>query len=273
MSIVNAARQLLPPFLFAFAKKIYSWKVGFSGSYADYDQALLASSGYDNSHVADKALLTLREQIKSLPGTPTSERTQQLLSSIAIAGLDMGCTPTSILDFGGGGGYYYFDIERLVPGRLKNWVVVETPSMVKSMKTIEDDVIRFTDSFPRPGTARYDLVLASGSIQYCRAPYTELQHCLRLGKYICLNRVPVIDGFADRLTVQTVPKSIYKNTSFPAWFLSHERLMKEIHDIGGEILSYWDVPQDAPLLDGKTIIYRGYLIKSHDPDTATYPPA
>jgi putative methyltransferase (TIGR04325 family) len=70
---------------------------------------------------------------------------------------------------------------------------------------------------------------------------------------ILVDRTALIAG-EDRLTIQKVTPDIY-DASYPAWFLSQERVQRMIESAGYTLQAEWEA--DRLPLDGKTVAFKG----------------
>ena len=99
-------------------------------------------------------------------------------------------SPIKVLDFGGGSGLAFYEINRLFPGLISEWSVVETELLVKMAKNTENEMLRFHPSIKSATKHnRYDLVFASSSIPYTSNPLDTLQQLIDIqAKNIIITR-------------------------------------------------------------------------------------
>ena len=84
---------------------------------------------------------------------------------------------------------------------------------------------------------RPNLLLLSGVLQCLPQPYVMLESLLRLGlEHVIVDRVAFLNRDEDRLTIQTVPETIYP-ASYPSWFLSESRFRAMFRDTGYTIVA------------------------------------
>lgn len=97
--------------------------------------------------------------------------------TISIIGLSNLRDGSVILDFGGGAGVHYFTLKRNFPMLKLNWIVVETPEMVRQAKSLENLELKFVDSIENAVILfnNFDLILANSSLQYCSEPLIQLR--------------------------------------------------------------------------------------------------
>jgi putative methyltransferase (TIGR04325 family) len=206
---------------------------GFFGNYRTFAEALADSTGYDTEAVARSAMA---------PVTIPTEVADQILSVLPEG-------VREVLDVGGAGGHYC----RLIRSRIPDvrCTVLETPGLVKVLQPLAPDWLRFVER----AEGSFDLALMSGVLQYLERPLEMFDSIS--ARHVIINRHPAIEGSRDRLTVQRVSKP-YRAT-YPAWFFSRQRFMDHVRRTH-EVVTTWKVPHDAPLLDGRRIVFEGMLL-------------
>ena len=257
MSLKSLARDLAPPFIWrgaSAAKRALSKPpppapvYGHSGDYRTFDEALAASTGYD----CDEAVAYAMRETMAIDQQRCSHAAMRLLAAIEYAYIRSGAL--RVLDFGGGLGGHYLIAKAHVP--VESWTVCELPRMAKIGRKhwAGDKTISFTD---RIQDQRPTIVLASGSLQYCRDPYSVLALLIALkANFVILDRLPIMTR--QRLTVQLVPPHLFGG-SFPAWFLEEEKVCATLH--GYALTLQWRLPEHVAQIDGQLHdVYRGMLL-------------
>jgi putative methyltransferase (TIGR04325 family) len=113
----------------------------------------------------------------------------------------------NVLDFGGACGAHYFHLRSLIDKDLKlNWVVVETPTMVKYAKELETDELSFFDNFADAinKLGKVDLLHTSGTLQCVDNPQkylTEIINCN--AKWLLFNRLGLNKLDRDIITIHS----------------------------------------------------------------------
>ena len=237
---------------------------GFFGSYASWEEALAHSTGYTAASVIQGTLERRRLFMESLdsPNNLLDERTQQLLSVVAVLLSERPLTALKVLDFGGSFAAYYYLLRRALPHLKIEWTVVETEEMVQSQQPFVESGLQWRSSLPEPSEAGdkiFDLCWASSSLPYVPEPYLILKKLVQLGRFVAVTRTMFIDDSVDKIAVQRIPPEIFTG-SYPAWFFSREKFIASAQKLG-RLKINWDVPQDTFLFEGKKIIAAGYLIE------------
>ena len=150
--------------------------------------------GYENERLAEvvfRKTALYRNQLRDGPSIITLSDTPALF----VAGLAWHPSePLRVLDFGGACGAHYFLMRALFPpARVAfRWHVVETQTMARRARELEDAELRFFDSLPKAVAALgpIDVVFASGALQCVPDPYQCLADLLACGgRYLALTRV------------------------------------------------------------------------------------
>ena len=221
-------RRALNPFK-PLVKRFYGLRA--VGDFKSWDEALARSSGYEAEAVL-KATLAATINTEEI-GNKSNPAVERILTTIQEL------HPVRILDFGGGMGKFYFTLRSKIP--VVNWDVVELPATVQVARNLKNEKLHFYSSIaaaPKP-----DLVVASGSLQYCQSPVSVLDELKELQVPIILDRVPIVDRAQLSIQIVTVP---FK-ARLPLWFIT-------LQDIG-DFRYRWDCGEGI-WLKSKYIQYR-----------------
>lgn len=254
--------QLTPPLIFNLVKH---FKNGFRGNYSSYSEAREKCEGYETCIIVETTLVnTLQYRVECINNQAVQNQ-MNLLSVVLLSLKDMKIPDNgtiNVLDFGGAMGGYYFFLRRHLGSFVRlNWIVCETEEIVKAAKeNLEEDGLSFVSSLDHiPAEQKFDIILASSSLQYTDSPTDFFAKLSRFKhEYMIIDRCPMAEINKDRLTIQKVAKSVYKG-SYPCWFFSKEKWMSLISKTH-EIKLNWN-SADAALLDFKEIICQGVLLK------------
>jgi putative methyltransferase (TIGR04325 family) len=275
-------RNLTPPIVWNFAKKRlpglvracggHYTHIRFTGDYTTFDEARRAATGYD----APAILAATRHAIALVRDgrhrwerdamiSDTDELPWTLLACLLRIAAKNGTRSLRVLDFGGSlGSTYYWCRPFLSPDIALSWTVVEQPDHVALGKAeFENAELRFAYTVEEALRRSVpDVLLISGVLHFLPDPeaFLEEMRTWRIA-HLILDRESLWAHPHHRLTVQHVPEEIYP-ASYPAWFLSSDRILGAIrrdYDL------LWSAPDtEAWEIDGESVpnITRFFRLKS-----------
>lgn len=176
--------------------------------YATYEGALDAcpNKGYANEDLAKVIYWRtkkLKEDLDS--GADTGRNITEALDLAAAALRDIG-SGSRVLDFGGACGATYFVVKKILGRNHKlEWAVIETPTMCKYGKNLENGELRFFRDIreAKGSMSEIDFINVSGSLQYVDRPYGFLGDILgNNAKFILFSRMCFNAGDRDIITIQ-----------------------------------------------------------------------
>lgn len=233
-------RSLQPPFWRRTLRRIRRLlpkrpAYGFLGQYANWQEASTAATGYDDVRILEKTKKAVKKVLdgnaafeRDSIAFKVPERNETLMRAIGEAHSSHPESLT-VVDFGGSLASAFLQ-HRQELHRIKNlsWNIIEQEQVVRAGRQLfHEPQLRFfaqLDEVLRGG--RPDIVLFSSVLQYLEDPASVIKAVQKHKvPYIFIDRTPVIEESADRLTVQRVDPRIYP-ASYPAWLFSHEKLMK-----------------------------------------------
>jgi len=267
----RAARGLLPPVVTRLLRRPPPPSPSFTGDFRSYEEAARAasSSGYEDHAALARTLATTadyRARIARSPDVAVEPRVLQTLSAILLGIERAKGEKVRILDFGGGVGLHFFTLSPFLARRWSvDWTVCELPALVRAGREAHGGDIRFVEDLSALGDERFDVVLASGSIQYVPDPVATCEALLDRCDALVINRTPFISAATDRLVVQEV-RMEQGIVRYPAWFLSRERWWAFFARRGYRVDLAWPVPEDGAVLDGGPVGYWGLLARRHGVD-------
>ncbi len=263
MNLKTLIKDCCPPILVKLLRRRFLNT--FTGNYNSWAEAQLHASGYDSDvifhRVREAALKVKRGEAvferDSVCFYHEEYRWPALACLLAIAAERGG--KLNVLDFGGALGSFYFQHRKFF-NRLKSirWSVIEQTRFVECGKNeFQNEELRFYSNIDEClANEKVDVVFLSGVLQYLEMPKSIL---IELSKgnadYILIDRTPFIIGSNDRLTVQSVPESIYK-ASYPAWFFSTNKFDELISKIGYRLIEEFDGDDDVGI--GK---FKGHFLE------------
>jgi putative methyltransferase (TIGR04325 family) len=193
---------------------------------------------------------------------------QQLLAALAVVLSEHQVTSLKVLDFGGSWGMFYHYLQRALPGITLDWLIIETEATVKTFASCAENHLRWQATLPdvpegsiRSRDKTFDLCLASAVLHHVDFPETMVQRLAKLGRYVLINRIPVLDREEDQMVFQRCSNSSDQDLNLPAWLFSEKKLVRLLQSLGKLRLD-WTVPQDKATLEGKSVSFRGYLLQA-----------
>jgi putative methyltransferase (TIGR04325 family) len=239
--------------------------VSFSGNYDTWLDAESHSIGYDSENIIKRVL---DASLKVKRGEAVFERDSvcfykeeyrwpTLSCFLSIAAEHDG--KLNVLDFGGALGSFYFQHKKFFSRLNKvSWSVIEQEHFVDCGKReLQTEELKFYFNIEEfLSKEKVDVIFLSGVLQCLENPESMFMALSEIkADYILFDRTPIIEAAKDRLTVQSVPESIYK-ASYPAWFFSKSKFHELIIKTGYKIVVEFDADDDVGI--GK---FKGYLLE------------
>ena len=254
-----------PLMLLKLVRWIRSKNNTFTGSYASWAEAEMHTSGYE----VDAIFQRVREaSLKVKRGEAAFERDSvcfykedyrwpTLACLLSIAAEKGG--KLNVLDFGGALGSFYFQ-HKFFLSRLNSirWSVIEQLHFVKCGRNeFQNEELRFYLNIEEClANENVDVIFLSSVLQYLENPQSILTELSKSkADYVLIDRTPFIEHPVDRLTVQSVPESIY-SASYPAWFFSHNQFDILINKIGYRTLEIFDCDDNSEIG-----MFKGYFLE------------
>jgi putative methyltransferase (TIGR04325 family) len=173
-----------------------------------------------------------------------------------------GAGRVSVLDWGGGIGHYLLIGRRVVPEVEIDYHCRDVPKLTAYGRQLFPEA-RFCDDDETCLDRRYDLVFASGSLQYAREwPDALRRLAAATGKYLFVTRLPVAFHAPSFVVVQR-PYAYGYETEYLGWVVNRVELLQAAADAGLELereflvsarLSAAGAPEDP-------IGHRGFLFR------------
>lgn len=211
--LINFVTQwLLPPKFTALLRRLKPIK---QETYKNFDEALQASSGYENSKLIQVIKEKSLNYIEILNGKEFPELPAYkilLLSIIMKVLIESDKKAMTILDVGGQFGATFYEARRHLGEKIDfEWYVLETPKIIENCLSFENDELQFVSSFEEIHKHEFDLVIASNAIQYFPNPHDIIEKIFNLNSnYIYFTRFPVINNLV-RDTVMIQYSNLYDN--------------------------------------------------------------
>lgn len=256
-------KSLLPPLLYQYLTTfIYGW----SGNYSSWEAAEKKCPGYNSDLIFNKVKAAL---LKVKNGEAVAERDSvlfdkipysfPLLSSLSLVAL--ADNRLNVLDFGGSLGSSYYH-NKILSKNVKDfqWNIVEQKHFVEEgKKTFANQELHFYYTIEEClNEQKINVVLLGSVLQYIEKPYQLINEVTSKNiDYIIIDRTPILKNNKDRITIQKVPKGIYK-AQYPCWILNESKLINHISAKGYELIFDSESNEKMNIIDG---YLKGYFFK------------
>jgi putative methyltransferase (TIGR04325 family) len=209
--------------------------VRYAGNFASWEEAREHSQGYDAPAILERVK---QATLKVQRGEAAYERDSvlfdrieysfPLLAALLRAALRNGGR-LNVVDVGGSLGSTFFQCRPVLePAVQIHWSVVEQPLFANcGRKHFETEQLRFFDDLQTCLRSQvHEIAILSSVLPYIAQPHALLESIAQNLPAVIIDRTPVWTGMPDRLTLQSVPASIYGfATSYPAWILNRESIL------------------------------------------------
>jgi putative methyltransferase (TIGR04325 family) len=141
----------------------------------------------------------------------------------------------TMLDWGGGIGHYCMLGRHLLPGVDIDYHCKDIPLLCEAGRRVVPDS-HFYDDAGEALARQYDLVMASGSLQYSR-PWREDVRGLAAatGGYLYITRLPIVRRAASFVVVQR-PQRYGYGADYAGWFFNRDEFLAEVQQNGMELV-------------------------------------
>jgi putative methyltransferase (TIGR04325 family) len=167
----------------------------------------------------------------------------------------------SMLDWGGGIGHYCLISQALLADTTLDYHCKDVPLLADYGRSILPQARFYHDDSCLSRT--YDLVLASGSLQYSHDWRATLQKLARAASpYLYVTRLPVVRQHPSFVVIQR-PHRFGYDTEYQGWFINHQELLQAAEAAGLTLLREFLI-QEKPSVAGapEQGLYRGFLFRA-----------
>jgi putative methyltransferase (TIGR04325 family) len=171
----------------------------------------------------------------------------------------------SVLDWGGGIGHYYVYARALMPDLVLDYTCFDLPSLAEGGRSVLPQV-----SFPTSEEAalsrRYDLVVASSSLQYSQDWRAKLAGLANVcDGYVYVTRQPFVQHAPSFVVVQHPYRHGYA-TEYPGWFLNEGEFLGFAVELGLTLVREFLIQERPPVPNApEQADYRGFLFVAPQP--------
>lgn len=265
-------KDAIPPIaLRAFRKFAHRDVIRFRHGYNSWEEASIASSGYDSVEIIGKVSSAARlvhrgEAVYERDSVlfDEIEYSWPLLSSLLLVAAERGSL--RVIDFGGGLGTTFQQNRRFLK-HIENricWKIVEQRALIEiGSKELSTNHLSFFPTITEASAGGVDVFLFGGSICYVANPYDILQETLEAEpSYIIFDRTPITNSATDTFALQLISAPIYK-AEYAIRNFNRSNLLRPF-ERSYELIEEWAcVGQPDPLSR-----LMGFILKHKDINTA-----
>lgn len=244
--IGSRLKPFVPPFLLDAIRHLRRPVINFEGSYRSWNEAAAAATGYDSQEILDRVAAATR---KVEQGKAMFERDSVVFNEIEYSWPVLACLlrvaasqrSLRVMDFGGALGSSWRQNRRFLadlPFPVV-WSVVEQDAFVELGRAeFATDSLRFSKTIEEASHDGIDVALFSSSLCYLAEPCQFLRE-LAAGpaKYLIVDRLPILSGTRDKITLQSVGEPIY-TASYPIRLFGEDNLSSLFE--GWQLVERWD---------------------------------
>lgn len=206
-------KEFIPPIILKILRKKTIARFFYNSPQVFFNYQDALKSCTTDAYEEEELIEVILKQTKrfasniNLEAVPIWETSAYSLLSLINPIIENKTNRINVLDFGGACGAHYFHLRSLLDKDLKlNWVVVETPTMVKYAKELETDELSFFDNFANAINKldRIDLLHTSGTLQCVDDPQKYLDEILNCNaKWLLFNRLGLNKLDRDIVTIHS----------------------------------------------------------------------
>jgi putative methyltransferase (TIGR04325 family) len=202
-------KQFIPPILLRKKQQPQPPPADYHEVFTTYHDALkgCTTDAYEEDELIRVIAEKTKRFAKTLETDPVFIWETSAYSLISLISPAVENKTINVLDFGGACGAHYFHARKILPKEVKlNWVVVETPTMVRYAQELRTNELSFYDSLAEGVFAlgTIDLLHTSGTLQCVNDPFKYLDDLLNCNaKTILFNRLGLNRFNTDIITIHS----------------------------------------------------------------------
>lgn len=244
-------------------------------AYESFASALGDSNSYEDPRIVEVVREKTRRYKDELARGPRPAlATRQNLQNMFVLSYVEPHRPVNVLEIGGACGASYYEMQLMLPGRIRHWSIVETPAMAAAGQSTQD--LSFHSDLASAGKQleSRDLAIAQGALQYAGDPVQMLKDLFALKfSYVYITRTAVANVDRPVFTKQetdlaahgpgTLPNAPEGKSSQPLTLVSRDALASAIPSTY-EILFNFDESEERTLsISGRPVIARDIGFLAH----------
>ncbi len=175
-------------------------------SYESFEQALADSNSYEDPRLIEVVREKTKRYRDALANSSRTIESRQTAQNLFVLSHVQPDRALNVLEVGGACGASYFEIKHLLPNRIAQWSIVETPAMAAAGAHLNaDPSLSFHADLAGAATHlnSRDLAIAQGVLQYAGDPVALLGALFELQfSYVYITRTAVADLASPTFIIQ-----------------------------------------------------------------------
>lgn len=167
----------------------------------------------------------------------------------------------SILDWGGGLGHYALLSRALLPGVEIDYFCRDVPAFCGQGRLLAPRVTFYSRDDDFAGRA-FDLVLASGALQYVQAWQESVRRLVAAtGRYLLITRLPLVSQSPSFIMLQRAQQHGYP-TEYLSWCFNRGEFLGELRSAGMELVREFIVAEGIDIPGApEPCVFAGFLFR------------
>jgi putative methyltransferase (TIGR04325 family) len=287
MTLRRIARQILPPFIASALLRMMrgretpEWEYVPGGRFHRGSPSATSASGWNVESVVrtqrakwDRFVALIGENGGTSPLAVYHEAATLANDSLVAhhtflsygyvlaraAARDRTSDPLSILDWGSGLGHYFIVSRALLPDVTLDYHARDLPLLCEAGRAVLPEVTFHDTDADALGARRYDLIFASGSLQYHEAWRDILRGFATASRrLVYITRLPIIHQAPSFVVVQ---RPVDYKTEYQGWFFNREEFLAGAREAGLRLVREFLV-DERPHAHGapEQCEFRGFLFE------------
>lgn len=236
--------------------------------YDSFESALRDSDSYEDPRLIEIVKEKTKRYRDALTnGARPAVDTRQTVQNMFVLSYVEPQRPLNVLEVGGACGAAYFESKLMLPGRIRQWSISETPAMAAAGQSLSDDPdLSFHNDITSAATRleSRDLAIAQGVLQYAGDPLQMLGALFALEfSYVYVTRTAVSNVDAPVFTKQEtelsahgpgqLPNAPNGRSSQPMTLVSWEALAATIPSNYEIVFQFVESEERSLLISGRTV--------------------
>ena len=207
--------------------------------FESFESALRNSNSYEDPRIIEVVREKTRRYKAALATSSRSIENRQTAQNLFVLSHVTPERAINVLEVGGACGASYFELKHLVPNRIAQWSITETPAMANAGNALNDDpALSFHSDLVSAAKQleSRDIAIAQGVLQYAGDPIAMLKALYKLQfSYVYITRTAVADVDSPVYIKQdteiaahgpgSLPKAPEGRSTQPMTLVSYESLL------------------------------------------------